>query len=192
MSNREGYFKEYYQKNKEKIKERVRLYEINNREETNVRSKKWANENKEKRKLSNQKWRAKRLEENPNYFREVQYEYRHRDMEKHNKLQREWRKDNPILVRRQKYKRRCLETREDYGIQEILGKLQQQGGRCVYCSAIISERYVIEHKTPLSRGGRDSIGNIDLTCRGCNTSKSRMTKEEYLDYLQHRNGTQSF
>ncbi len=143
--------------------------------------------NRGKRKESNKKWLKKKLLTDPDYKRRTQYDYRHRNMEKYNMLQREWRKNNPVLVRRQKYRRRCLETKDDYSEVSIKILLLKQQGRCIYCQKNIENSFVIEHKIPLSRGGKDCLENIDLVCRPCNTSKGRMTKEEYLAFLTNKN-----
>ena len=41
----------------------------------------------------------------------------------------------------------------------------------------------LEHVIPRSKGGQKTWDNIKLSCRECNSDKSHMDLEEYLDYL---------
>lgn len=41
----------------------------------------------------------------------------------------------------------------------------------------------LEHKLPLSRGGKNTIDNLDAACGRCNLSKHDKTEEEYRNWL---------
>lgn len=56
----------------------------------------------------------------------------------------------------------------------------EQDARCAYCRELLSGAYHIDHKTPVSRGGTNDIGNLHLTCPRCNMRKGAMTHEEFL------------
>lgn len=69
---------------------------------------------------------------------------------------------------------------------------EKTAGRCWYCGIHLlkpnperhSERdrerwYTIDHATPRSRGGSDTIENLVPACNRCNGDKSDMTVEEY-------------
>ena len=43
----------------------------------------------------------------------------------------------------------------------------------------------IEHLTPIARGGRHDIDNIDFAHYSCNASKRDKTLDEYRDWLKH-------
>ena len=45
---------------------------------------------------------------------------------------------------------------------------------CEYCQTIMgssTERFEMEHVIPLSKGGQSLLGNLALSCRGCNSFK---------------------
>jgi 5-methylcytosine-specific restriction endonuclease McrA len=52
---------------------------------------------------------------------------------------------------------------------------------CFYCGRIMSDKYhELDHKIPLSRGGRNILDNLVNSCRDCNRAKGDMTAQEYL------------
>jgi 5-methylcytosine-specific restriction endonuclease McrA len=60
----------------------------------------------------------------------------------------------------------------------------KQEGRCAYCEvAIDDETLVIEHMTPLSRGGRTDPDNVCFACHTCNGIKSAMPFEAWCQRI---------
>ena len=61
---------------------------------------------------------------------------------------------------------------------------------CEYCKSIIEGTYHLEHPTPVSRGGDNSLCNLAIACPTCNHTKFTKTVEEYrpdlLDYFTNR------
>lgn len=44
----------------------------------------------------------------------------------------------------------------------------------------------VDHKVPLSRGGRNVAENKVVACYGCNTEKGKLTEAEYRTVLYYR------
>lgn len=51
-------------------------------------------------------------------------------------------------------------------------------GKCAACSSTID--LVIDHKTPIVRGGSCEIENLQALCAPCNRRKGRKTMEEFI------------
>ena len=56
----------------------------------------------------------------------------------------------------------------------------EQDARCAYCRTMLSEKFHVDHKQPVSRGGKNDIENLQFTCPRCNIQKGAMTHEEFL------------
>lgn len=55
-----------------------------------------------------------------------------------------------------------------------------QKGRCSYCGRVHRIRYLeIDHKLPVSRGGGNEFGNLQLLCTRCNMRKGIQSDEEF-------------
>jgi 5-methylcytosine-specific restriction endonuclease McrA len=57
-----------------------------------------------------------------------------------------------------------------------------QEGKCAYCACELGpiENHVLEHMTPLSRGGLSTQDNVCFACHDCNVRKYTQTVEEFL------------
>lgn len=54
---------------------------------------------------------------------------------------------------------------------------------CTYChrEQLTQENWSCDHRTPLSRGGASTLGNLVVCCRKCNTAKANLLEEEYRE-----------
>jgi len=58
--------------------------------------------------------------------------------------------------------------------------LAKQGGKCMYCGRKLDPHYAqVDHKTPTSRGGKNSLANRQVLCSRCNTRKGDKTDGEF-------------
>lgn len=70
---------------------------------------------------------------------------------------------------------------------EFWAKVRACGRRCEYCGKEIGLfEFHGDHRTPVSRGGSDSIDNIAVACKGCNLDKGSLTAEEYRAFRMRR------
>jgi 5-methylcytosine-specific restriction endonuclease McrA/endogenous inhibitor of DNA gyrase (YacG/DUF329 family) len=82
-----------------------------------------------------------------------------------------------------------FDSEEHYSTKQILALASEQNQCCYYCgesffkNGTLEYYFEIEHKTPLSRGGSDSIENIALACNSCNTRKHTKTEEEFVSQV---------
>lgn len=53
------------------------------------------------------------------------------------------------------------------------------GKQCSYCDKVMTEQPDPDHVTPISRGGRNDMGNIVPCCRSCNGDKGDLTLAEW-------------
>lgn len=65
------------------------------------------------------------------------------------------------------------------GKWELGAMLCRQDARCAYCQVLL-DKYHVDHKNPVSRGGTNDEGNLHLTCARCNLVKGALTHEEFL------------
>ena len=66
----------------------------------------------------------------------------------------------------------------------------RDGFRCVYCgyegTLLKTFNLGVAHKTPVSRGGKDVISNLQTACVACDSEKGDRTETEYLSYRAGR------
>jgi hypothetical protein len=55
---------------------------------------------------------------------------------------------------------------------------------CGYCGGAVSDiDFAVDHVEPKSKGGKDSLGNIILVCKSCNSAKSNRSLEWFRLHL---------
>lgn len=59
--------------------------------------------------------------------------------------------------------------------------LDRDNRTCVYCGAE-GQPIELDHLTPISRGGNDTVWNLVTSCRACNRQKGRKTLSEYIKW----------
>lgn len=65
--------------------------------------------------------------------------------------------------------------------QRLYALIEQQAFTCALTGrALTPENAVIDHKTPLSRGGTNDMSNLQWITEAVNTMKGRMGNEEFI------------
>ena len=100
--------------------------------------------------------------------------WKENNRKKVNKYGCEWAKSHPEEhARRARLRRARVRGAEgDHTVEEILALAARQKFKCVNCKCSIKETYEVDHITALSRGGSNSIRNIQLLCVSCNRRKN--------------------
>lgn len=128
-------------------------------------------------------WNDSRRSKSVERARTWRVENPERDKESH----RNWRKNNrpKIAAAKARWNERARSAGPAFTWQEFEALIVLYEGRCAYCG---STPRIIEHdhRTPLSRGGANNIGNILPCCRRCNSEKGSQTEAEYRARLKSR------
>jgi 5-methylcytosine-specific restriction endonuclease McrA len=162
--------KQWYQKNKERQKEKMRQNYEDNKQAYIDRANLWKSKNPEKAKQSKQNWCIN----NQEYFKEWKKQNPNWD--------RDWRINNADKIRmysrQNRIKRRLLLKNvksESYTLEEIYIRDE---GMCMLCFTNVAinakemaNRPSIDHIIPLSKGGDDTLNNVQLAHFGCNSRK---------------------
>lgn len=84
---------------------------------------------------------------------------------------RKWRRENPEKVLAQYSKRRALKlsAKGSFTGEEFKALCEFYGNCCLCCGG--NKPLTVDHVIPLSKGGRNSIENIQPLCGSCNSSK---------------------
>ncbi len=76
---------------------------------------------------------------------------------------------------------------KNYTAKEVKKNLKlkkKNGNRCVYCDCTNQLILTIDHKMPVSRGGKETESNKQIACFICNQLKGSLTDSEFKKYLK--------
>lgn len=124
---------------------------------------------------------------NPERAKAAVNRYHRNNPEKMKELLDRWKAQNPerllAIARAGDARRRARERGNggSYTADDVFELFRRQNGECAYCDNPhpVME---IDHKHPLSRGGRNDKFNLALACRRCNRRKGTKTVEEFEIY----------
>lgn len=161
--------KQYYEDNRESVRQRQNEYARQNAQANRERVAKWQKENPEKRREAGLRWYRK----NSPKLRE-----------KINERQRQRRKEKPESNRRAAINRRARLAKADgeFTVQEWKALADFYENTCLRCGKQGS--ITIDHVVPLSKDGRNDIGNLQPLCLSCNCKK-RDRIQDYRDPYLH-------
>lgn len=155
------------------------------RETILARNREWYWRNRERRSAYNRNYRKANLEAIRSQDRERNRARYAADPAAHQAYLKEWRKKNPqrahAYLRASDNKRRRAAGLQNFTAAGWLALLAEYNGLCAYDG---SDKLVeADHRTPLARGGSNTIENILPACRRCNRRKHLMTEDEVRAFL---------
>lgn len=87
-----------------------------------------------------------------------------------------WRKDNKDKIKEYAHRRRVGESGGDLTSKQIK-ELFVEHPYCEYCNSI--EDLCLDHIIPISKGGENTLSNVTVACKLCNSSKSNKLLHEW-------------
>lgn len=143
------------------------------------------------------------MRRNPEKAREAMRRWRAAHPSEHAQSRDAWDEANPerALERRRRYAIAHPEIRQTIhrnrrareigaggriSTEEWRVLVEQWGGRCAYCGGMGPLQP--DHRTPLARGGTNTIENILPACGRCNRKKHLMTEAEFRARLEEERG----
>lgn len=179
---RNEYHRKYRLRNKEILAEYGRKYREQNRDKIRQLCREWYWKNHKYALERARKYRKEHSQEIRAWTRDYYQRNRAEQIQK----TKEWQQKNPEKVKAKKELRYAIEKNarvDGFGRQEFLNWLESQKPfKCYLCGKRIKkeESYEIEHRIPLTRGGRHVGYNLGIACKKCNSSKYNKTPWEFL------------
>ena len=61
----------------------------------------------------------------------------------------------------------------------------KQNGKCSMCGQKLSYlKFTIDHIVPVSKGGKNTLENMEAMCDTCNRMKADMLKQDFLQHIE--------
>lgn len=127
--------------------------------------------NPEKYRRLHAEWKRR----NPKRVKELSAKYRENHREELNRKNREYQRTHPEITRGKNHRRRALKVNAKgvYTSTQWIALCDKYHNRCLYCGK--KKKLTPDHVVPLSKGGRNSIDNIQPLCGPCNSRKHTKT-----------------
>lgn len=176
------YRKQRHLENPEPNRLRALLWYAENRAYVAVRDKIKYDADPEKYRAASRRYRLAHKEQLRLYFRAWRKDARHR--EQNNQYRRNWEKKHPIECRAKaaRYRARKMLAPGAYTVDDVRLLLKSQKGLCWWCGNPV-DKYHVDHRIPLSRGGSNAPDNLCISCHSCNESKGAKLPSEWGDRL---------
>jgi len=177
----------YYRRHKNRLAEKMREHYRQNKTQYIRRATAWASKHPRKRSAAKQKWDKTNGKTYWQTYRILNFAHKRDDVDK------AYRAANAVrcraLMLAQKSKRRALEAKAKCGdlkaVREFYATLwAAEKARCHWCKKELPKgQRTVDHKKPLAKGGRHSVGNLVPACRSCNFSKGTKSVREWKKHL---------
>jgi 5-methylcytosine-specific restriction endonuclease McrA len=105
------------------------------------------------------------------------YYARHRDQHEAVKAADHRAPPEVLRAKSNAYRARARAAEGQFTSAEWRARVESYGGTCAYRGEVGPVQ--VDHRTPLTRGGANSIDNILPACRKCNTEKGQLTEAEF-------------
>lgn len=160
--------------NPEKVRKQAQAWAKANPEKIRGYDRKRRRANPEKRNATTRRWKEK----NPEWARVLERTWRKANPEKVRAMGRAKRRANPEYEQARRQRRRASGTFKASDIRELF---ESQNGFCANpkCRTdLIFQGYHIDHRIPISRGGKSTKENSQLLCAPCNLAKGDKLPED--------------
>ncbi len=151
-------------------------------EKTRLKNKRWRDANPEMMQQARNNWVKNNKEYEQKRLALKQAKYREQNPEKHKEALNQWRANNKEHIR--EYNRKW---RQSHRVELALHQRARNAGTknkvikedianwhtriCGICSLLIEDKFHIDHKIPLAKGGLHEVSNLQLTHPSCNLRK---------------------
>jgi len=170
-----GYWKDYYQRNREKRVEQARHYQEKNSEKIKERRKKNYQQNKEKI-LTSRKIYLQKTDNNSKYYQ------KNKDKERQRMLRYKKTERGKMVLKLRTIRRLTRERNAETNlkVEELIELFNNPC--CAYCGSI--DKLTLDHLIPVAKGGKTEKNNLVLACHSCNASKG---KKDLLEWVILKN-----
>jgi 5-methylcytosine-specific restriction endonuclease McrA len=180
---REAYWRDI-DKTREQQQRWNRTYKAKHREEERQRNASYRAKNRDRLNANLRAWRQANLDEVRAYDR-IRSKLGYATGDKLAYL-KEWRRRNPekarASLRASFHKRRSQIAADSFTAAEWLALASLFDSQCAYCGR--KAFLTVDHRMPLSRGGRNLIENVLPCCKSCNSRKHDKAEVEFRAQLR--------
>ena len=205
------YIRSYYAKNKRDLLDKQKIYKEKNKEKVAAGLKAWYEANKDRKRKMDAEYVAKHREQishlrseyyvrNKEKISAYKASYRVKsaaqlrvkkaaDYEKNKERisvrAKEWARSNPAKCAAYRANRRARKMANGGSLSpDIVTRLYKlQRGMCACCGQQLGDDYHLDHRVPLSRGGVNEDGNMQLLRQRCNNQKHA---KDPIEFMQER------